>query len=61
MATYTTLPDATGPGFHVVVLGTNRSPETVVGFATEAEAAGWIASDRHANIPWSQTRWGAAD
>jgi hypothetical protein len=46
MTTYTIVPIPDGPGFIVEVLSVNGIHQTMLGFATEADAEEWIASDR---------------
>jgi hypothetical protein len=44
--TYTIVSDTDGPGFIVEVLSVNGIHQKMLGFATEADAEGWITSDR---------------
>lgn len=55
MATYTVIPQASGRGFHILVVGTNGTRQTMLGFATEAEANEWIASDEALDAGWIGT------
>jgi hypothetical protein len=58
MATYTVTPQANGRGFQILVVGTNGTRQTMLGFATEAEANEWIASDEALDAGWI---WTTAD
>jgi hypothetical protein len=46
MTTYSILARPDGTGFNVEVVGSDGVRHTMLGFATEAEAEAWIASDR---------------
>ena len=45
MPTYTVIPQA-DQTFHVAIVGHDGARQTILGFATEADAAAWIARDR---------------
>jgi hypothetical protein len=46
MTDYKIVPHADGKGFDVEVVSVNGAHQTMLSFATEAEAEEWIASDR---------------
>ena len=52
MATYKVIPQAAGRGFNIKVIGANGARQTLLGFATEADAEAWIAADRALDAGW---------
>jgi hypothetical protein len=46
MATYTIIPHSGGHSFDVALIADNGARQTLLGFATEADATAWIESDR---------------
>jgi hypothetical protein len=46
MTTYSIIPTADGTGFNISIAGSNGARQTMLGFASEAEAEAWIAQDR---------------
>ena len=46
MATYTIIPQPAERGFNIEIIGANGTRQTLLGFATEADAEAWIAADR---------------
>lgn len=49
MATYTIVPQSAAGGFAIEVVGGNGARQTLLGFASEAEASAWIAQDERLN------------
>jgi hypothetical protein len=49
MAAYTLIPNASQT-FHVAIVGNDGVRQTLLGFASEADAEAWIARDRIQNI-----------
>ena len=46
MANYIIRPDGSGSSFNVGITGTDGARQTLLGFATEAEAEAWIIQDK---------------
>jgi hypothetical protein len=46
MTTYTIVPNGDGTGFNISIAGSNGARQTMLGFASEAEAEAWIIQDR---------------
>jgi hypothetical protein len=46
MTQYTILPAGDGSGFNIAISGSDGARNTMLGFATEEEAAAWIALDK---------------
>lgn len=46
MANYIIVPDGSGSSFNVGITGTDGARQTLLGFATEAEAEAWILQDK---------------
>jgi hypothetical protein len=46
MTIYTIVPVADGRSFNVAVIGSNGARQTMLGFASEAEAEVWISQDK---------------
>jgi hypothetical protein len=46
MTTYTILPHGDGSSFNISVVGSNGARQTMLGFASEAEAQAWIDRDK---------------
>ena len=46
MARYTIVPRTSPPGFDVAVEGANGARQSMLGFATEADAQAWITQDQ---------------
>ena len=59
IATYTITEQAAG-GYQVDIVGTNGTRQTMLDFASVADAEAWIAADRALDAGWVTTRWGAA-
>jgi hypothetical protein len=49
MTTYTIIPNGDGTGFNISIAGSNGARQTMLGFASEAEAEAWITQDRRLN------------
>jgi hypothetical protein len=49
MTTYTIIPVADGTGFHIGVAGSDGTRQTMLGFASMAEAEAWILQDKRLN------------
>jgi hypothetical protein len=49
MSTYTIIPVGDGVGFNIGVAGTNGARQTIMGFASEADAEAWILQDKRLN------------
>jgi len=49
MTTYTIIPD--GDGFNIGIAGSNGTRQTMLGFASEAEAEAWILHDKRLSDP----------
>ena len=49
MTTYTIIPAQDGSGFNIGIAGSNGARQTMLGFASEAEAEAWINHDRRLN------------
>jgi hypothetical protein len=50
MAIYTIIPHSEGDGFDVALIGDNGVRQTMLGFATEADAESWIECDRRLGV-----------
>lgn len=50
MTTYTIIPTPDGSGFHVGVVGADGARQTMLGFASEADAESWILHDKRLNM-----------
>jgi hypothetical protein len=46
MTRYTIIPNSDGTGFNVGIAGSDGARQTILGFASEAEAEAWITQDR---------------
>jgi hypothetical protein len=46
MTTYTIIPTQDGSGFNIGIASANGARQTMLGFASEAEAEAWIIQDR---------------
>jgi hypothetical protein len=46
MSTYEVMPRVRQPGYKVEVITSGGTHHTILGFDTEAEAAGWAEADR---------------
>jgi hypothetical protein len=46
MATYTITPNSDGTGFNINIAGNDGARQTMLGFASEAEAEAWINQDK---------------
>jgi hypothetical protein len=46
MTTYTIIPAPDGTSFNIGIAGSNGARQTMLGFASEAEAEAWITQDR---------------
>jgi hypothetical protein len=46
MATYTVIPKVDHTGFHVAIVGSDGVRQTILGFATQADAEAWISRDK---------------
>jgi hypothetical protein len=46
MTTYTITPNSDGTGFNIGIAGNDGTRQTMLGFATEAEAETWIEQDK---------------
>jgi hypothetical protein len=51
MTQYTILPHDDGSSFNIGVAGSNGARQTVLGFASEAEAEAWIDQDKRLDGP----------
>jgi hypothetical protein len=51
MTQYTILPHDDGSSFNIGVAGSNGARQTMLGFASEAEAEAWIDQDKRLNGP----------
>ncbi len=55
MTTYTIIPNGDGTGFNISIAGSNGARQTMLGFASEAEAKAWIIQDRRlSEVPTPQ-------
>ena len=45
MTTYTIIPTGDGSSFNIGIAGSDGARQTMLGFATEAEAEAWIANE----------------
>ena len=46
MASYTVIQRVDQPGFHVAIVGSDGVRQTILGFATQADAEAWISRDK---------------
>jgi hypothetical protein len=46
MSTYVIIPNGDGSGFNVGIAGSDGARQTMLGFASEAEAEAWIMQDK---------------
>jgi hypothetical protein len=46
MTNYIIIPDSSGSGFNVGVMGADGARQTLLGFETEADAEAWIVQDK---------------
>jgi hypothetical protein len=46
MTTYIIIPTADGASFNIGITGSNGARQTMLGFASEAEAEAWISQDK---------------
>jgi hypothetical protein len=60
MATYKIIPQPAERSFNIEITGANGTRQTVLGFATEADAETWIAADQALDAGWISTQWGGA-
>jgi hypothetical protein len=62
MTTYTIIPNGDGSGFNIGIAGSNGARQTMLGFASEAEAEVWINQDKRLNEvpPPNASRAGAS-
>ncbi len=49
MTTYTIIPNGDGSGFNIGIAASNGARQTMLGFASEAEAEAWITQDKRLN------------
>jgi hypothetical protein len=49
MTTYTIIPAGDGSSFNIGIAGSNGARQTMLGFASEAEAEVWINRDKRMN------------
>jgi hypothetical protein len=45
MATYTIIPRPGGDGFDIALIGDNGARQTMLGFASEADAKAWVEAN----------------
>jgi hypothetical protein len=60
MTTYIIIPTDNGSSFNIGVAGSNGARQTMLGFATEAEAEAWISQDKRLSGPTNAHESGAA-
>ncbi|HEY4040972.1 MAG TPA: hypothetical protein VGM32_03905 [Rhodopila sp.] len=49
MTTYTIIPNSDGNGFNIGIAGSDGVRQTMLGFASQAEAEAWISQDKRLN------------
>jgi hypothetical protein len=55
MTTYTIVPNGDGTGFNISIAGSDGARQTMLGFASKAEAEAWIVQDRRlSQVPTPQ-------
>jgi hypothetical protein len=60
MTTYIIIPTDNGSSFNIGVAGSNGARQTMLGFASEAEAEAWISQDKRLSGTPTQHEPGAA-